>query len=114
MGGARSTTHTPCGTSGRYRPGVSLSGCGWQRCPTPPRWVWRADQASRLRDPVGLTVEEEGRQVPWEAGPGHRLAMTGMRTLAVDFDCPHHDLWIELRDAEDGIDQLCGGTRHDS
>ena len=67
-----------------------------------------------LRDPVGLTFEEEGRQVPWEAGPGHRLAMTGMRTLAVDFDCPHHDLWIELRDADDGIDQLCGGTRHDS
>ena len=52
--------------------------------------------------------------MPWEAGPGHRLAMTGMRTLAVDFDCPHHDLWIELRDADDGIDQLCGGTRHDS
>ena len=64
-----------------------------------------------FRRPVGLMFVEDGRRVPWEAGPGHRLAMTGMKALAVDFECPHRDVWAELRPLADGIDRLCGGTR---
>lgn len=66
------------------------------------------------RAEIELTLEEDGRQVPWEAGPDHRLAMTGMHVLAADFDCPHHDVWGELRPLPDGIDQLCGGTGRDT
>jgi hypothetical protein len=87
-----------------------LVGMRMAAMPHPSAMGFGSRSGRSLRDPVRLTFEEDGRQVAWEAGPGHRLAMTGMKVLAVEFECPHRDVWGELRTAPDGIDQLCGGT----